>query len=255
MKPKRSWVLPVFVLTLFAAALGSVLAGGDDAEKKADSPSKDGIVEVHPPGTTAPVSAPAAPTGAGGVVSVSAGCLADPAAVDDLRHRREELDAREKELKAKEAELKARAGALEEELQKIGAVREDVEKIETARKTENSEKVAKLVDTFETMSPKAASALMATLDESLAVAAMTKISTPKLAKIMNSMDPQKSARLSELLAGVVRAKRGITRTTIQSAKGGDRKNDGQIEQHDSNNIGERSTEAKRDPAQGQQQSQ
>jgi flagellar motility protein MotE (MotC chaperone) len=236
--------LPVLVIAVFVATLGSVLAGGDDAEKKAD---ERGFVEVHPTGTTPPAPAMPAPTGTGGVVS--AGCLADPAAVEDLQRRRDELDARDKDLKTRETELKARERALEEELQKIAAVREDIEKIEGARKKESSDKVAKLVETFETMSPKAASALMTTLDESLAVAAMAKISTAKLARIMNSMEPRKSARLSELLAGVVRTRSAIQGTTNQSAKGGE-KHDGQTEQHDSN-IGERNNLEAKQRAQGQ----
>jgi flagellar motility protein MotE (MotC chaperone) len=254
MRLRRNWALPFFVLILFVSAMGSVFAGGDDAEKKADIPSKDGFIEVHPTGTTPEAQpAPGVPTGRGGITSSA--CLVDPIAADDMNRRRNELDAREKELKSRDAELKARERALEEELQKIAAVREDIEKIEGARKKEGSDKVAKLVETFETMSPKTASALMSTLDESLAVATMSRIATPKLAKILNSMEPRKSARLSELLAGVVRARSAIPASNgaavaTQSAKGGERKNDGQIEQHDT--IGERSKpEAQREPAKRQ----
>ena len=91
-------------------------------------------------------------------------------------------------------------------MKNISSIRDDLGKIDTARKQENEAKVAKLVETFETMSPKAASVLIATLEDSLAVAAMAKMDTPKLAKIMNTMDPARSAKLSELMAGVVRAK-------------------------------------------------
>jgi flagellar motility protein MotE (MotC chaperone) len=233
---RRSWALPVFAVTFMTGALFTVLAGGE--EKPAD-----GFTEVHPTGTTPPPPAAApVPSSHGGVVSSA--CLADQSVVEDLRRRRTELEAREKDLQSREAELAAKERAVEEELQKIAQVRSDVEKIESARKKEGDERVTKLVETFETMSPKGASALLATLDESLAVATMSKIATPRLAKIMNSMEPRKSARLSELLAGVVRARgslsaaNAVAATTSQSVKGGG-KNDGQIEQHDKHKLGER----------------
>jgi hypothetical protein len=88
------------------------------------------------------------------------------------------------------------------------------------------------------MSPKAAAEVLAELDEALAVSAINRMETVKLAKIMNKMEAGKSSRLSEILAGVVRARKGISApaashdadvTTEKSAKGGD-KNDGQNEQ-------------------------
>jgi flagellar motility protein MotE (MotC chaperone) len=186
-------------------------------------------------------------------------CLPDQATVEDLRKQRDRVEAKQKELAARESDLKARELALQEELKKIQSAREDIAKIEGAKKVESEEKVTKLVETFETMSPKAASQLLVTVDETLAVAAMTRISTAKLAKIMNIMEtsePAKSAKLTELLAGVVRAKvamnggsgtsssaknrkiastpsKDVAAATDSSAKGGD-KNDGQSEQRNSN---------------------
>ncbi|NDD93403.1 hypothetical protein EBZ37_15145 [bacterium] len=51
------------------------------------------------------------------------------------------------------------------------------------------------------MTPKAASQLIATTDERLAVEAMSRMATPKLSKIMNIMEPKRSVRLMELLSG------------------------------------------------------
>jgi len=133
-------------------------------------------------------------------------CLVDEAALEDLRKQRETWASRVKELTVRENELKSREAALNEEFRKFEALRGDLSKVEVSRKQENDARVSKLVETFETMSPKAASALIGSLDESLAVAAMSKIATQKLAKIMNVMEPKRSARLTELMAGVVRAR-------------------------------------------------
>jgi len=56
------------------------------------------------------------------------------------------------------------------------------------------------VETVEKMSPKNAAKLLASIDERLAVTAMQRINTPTLAKIMNSMEPQKLSQLTELMA-------------------------------------------------------
>lgn len=163
------------------------------------------------------------------------------AAVDDLNRQRERLEAREKELQAKEAELKAAEAGLKEELKKIEEARAEFGRMEDLKKKENEEKVAKIVETVETMSPKPAAVLVAALDDALAVTAMQRISTPKLAKIMNIMEPGRSSRLTELLAGVVRARgaagnagrnpasHGAEGSQTRSVRGGE-KNDGQNEQ-------------------------
>lgn len=158
------------------------------------------------------------------------GCIANAAAIEDLRLRREEIEAKQKELTTKEAELKAREKALEDQIKSLEQIRDDIAKTDAARKKENEEKVTKLVETFETMSPKAAAQLLSNVEESLAVAAIARISTQRLAKIMNVMEPGRSSRLAEILAGVVRARNTLSRdkaeATASSTKGGE-KNDGQ----------------------------
>lgn len=150
--------------------------------------------------------------------------------VDDLNKRRDQIEAKEKELQTKELELKAREQAMAEELKKIEATRDDIAKIDHIRRKENEDKVTKLVETFQTMSARACSRIMSDLDETLAVATMSKMDTEKLAKVLNVMDPKKSSRLTELLAGVVHArkiasvsKNDADETTSQSAKGGEGK--------------------------------
>jgi flagellar motility protein MotE (MotC chaperone) len=138
--------------------------------------------------------------------------LPEPAQVDDIRKQRELIEAKQKELATREAELAARERALDEEIKKLKDARDELVALDGARKSQNEEKVAKVVETIETMSPKASSAMIATLDEGLAVAAMSRIATPKLAKIMNLMEPAKSSRLTELLAGVTASPKSANRS-------------------------------------------
>lgn len=145
-------------------------------------------------------------------------CLAYEGAAEDIKKRREELDAREKELKAKEIELASKTTALEAEIKKISDIRDEISKIEAVQAKENETKVAKVVETIEAMSPKAAAKMLAGLDETLAVSSMNRLATPKLAKIMNLMEPAVASRLNEILAGVTRAKRSPNDRSDSQAK-------------------------------------
>lgn len=134
------------------------------------------------------------------------GCLTDEASVADAQELKKELSKRDAELKRREAELTAKETALTDELKKLDALREEIKQSQTLGDAKSEEKVGKLVETFESMSPKAAAAIVGSVDERLAVEAMARLSSAKLGKILAAMEPAKSAPLAERLAGVVRAK-------------------------------------------------
>jgi flagellar motility protein MotE (MotC chaperone) len=229
----------LFLVTMFVTLLGGHSVTGQE------SPRPDAAASVVPltSNTASPEEIAATPptVPSNKDQASSGGCLTDPLAIEDLKHRREELETKQKELATKEADLKAREAAISDELKKLQQVRDDIAKIDTAGKILNDEKVSKLVETLETMTPKAASPLLTNIDESLAVAAMARMATPKLAKVLNIMEPGKASRLSELLAGVVRARNliqasnGASAATIQSEKGGDNTNGQNNEQHSNTN--------------------
>jgi flagellar motility protein MotE (MotC chaperone) len=132
--------------------------------------------------------------------STGEACL-PKSALDDLVKRRKELEKRETELASREQELGSREKATQEELKKIQEVRAEIEKVQGVKTKENEEKIARTVELLETMNPKAASQVISTYDERLAVQAMARMSTPKLSKILNLMETKRSVRLMELMAG------------------------------------------------------
>jgi flagellar motility protein MotE (MotC chaperone) len=131
----------------------------------------------------------------------STACLTSEVAFEDMKKNRAEIEAQKKEIAKKEADLKSREKILNEELKRLEELRDIVSKVQQVKKKEDSEKVAKLVETILTMSPKAAAKMIANLDDQLAVESMLQMDTVKLAKIMNLLDPKKSSQLSELMAG------------------------------------------------------
>lgn len=135
-----------------------------------------------------------------GSTEADASCL--PAqAWSDLSKRRAALEKRESELQAREQELSSREKALAEQIQKLESMRQDIAKVDSENQKEFEVKITRTVELLESMNPKAASALVSSTDERLAVEAMARMSTAKLSKIMNIMEPKRSVRLMELLAG------------------------------------------------------
>ncbi len=143
--------------------------------------------------------------------SESSLCLVDPTALADVKKKERDIAQKEKELANKDMELKAAKLTFEEEFKKMRALKDEIESIQSLSQKGNEAKIAKIVETLETMNPKAASKILQFVDESLAVAAINRISTQKLAKILNIMEPEQSSKLTELMAGIVksRAKKGV----------------------------------------------
>ena len=148
----------------------------------------------------------------------SSDCLVDESIIGDLKRIREENAKKEKEFTLRETEIKSREQALAEEIKDIHETRDAINKFRDAKKKENEEKVNKIIETYLVMSPKAVSKILATLDDDLALAALMKMDTDRLAKVMNLMEPARSSRLSELMAGIDKDK--------NLGKKGGRKDDG-----------------------------
>jgi flagellar motility protein MotE (MotC chaperone) len=246
----RTKVTLTLAVSLFVVGTTvAVLSGDDGPQAQAQEQEKESkaVAEASPekgeakaegkPGDKAEGRAPASAESQ--EESSFGGAAAEPgakstlppsSAVDELRRQRDAIDLKQKELASKELELKARERALDEELKKLKDTRDEISKIDDSRKKENEEKVAKFVETLETMSPKASSQLLGSIDESLSVAAIARMSTAKLAKIMNVMDPAKSSKLTELMAGVVRARNPAASAVAPRpesksvAKGGEKQN-------------------------------
>ncbi len=129
-------------------------------------------------------------------------CLSDPIVLEDIQTQKKELEKRKEDLDTKEKEIEKMRAQLETELKKIGEVRTLVQQDKLTQDQQFQTKVTRVVETVEKMSPKAASKLISNLDEKLAVEAMSKITTQKLAKIMNLMDIKDSSKLTEMMTGI-----------------------------------------------------
>lgn len=215
----------LFASILFAvsALMGGWLISGlsNSAE---ESYAEETKTEVKSEEKTETASETATPVKAKNTSQSRKNCIVDESAIADMQNQREELSNKVKEFEKREIDLAAREKAISEELKKIEAVRDEIKQIKATQISKNEEKVAKLVETMESMSPKAAAGIVANLDEGLAVEAMSRLSSLKLSKILAAIDPKKSSHLAEALVGVARTKdstttsRDVAEATLQ--KGG-----------------------------------
>jgi flagellar motility protein MotE (MotC chaperone) len=127
-------------------------------------------------------------------------CLASEEVIQDLDAREKKLKEKELELTEKEKELTAQATAVKEELAKLETSRKEISGAHEKQMAEREEKVNKLMETFESMSPKSAAAVLNGVDDELAVTALSRLTNVKAGKVLANMSPEKSSRLSEIMA-------------------------------------------------------
>ncbi len=127
-------------------------------------------------------------------------CLVDETALQDLVRQKASLKEQQAVLNKKEEDLKQREIAIQEEIKKIEELRKQVKAASELFEAKNEERISKMVETLEKMSPKAAAVILAQTEDALSVPAATRLSAPILAKVLSAMDPQVSSRLAELMA-------------------------------------------------------
>jgi flagellar export protein FliJ len=127
-------------------------------------------------------------------------CVTGPEILEDLKIKELELQERESEVALKLAEIQAKEKVLTDRLEELEKRRAELSGLESRESRENDVRIGKLVDTVEAMSPKASAKLLSEVDPKIAVEAMQRIETDKLARIMNGMDAKIASRLTELMA-------------------------------------------------------
>jgi flagellar motility protein MotE (MotC chaperone) len=131
---------------------------------------------------------------------VAGGCLASEEVIQDIENREKKLQEREASIAEREKEVEAQLKAVKEELAKLEGKQNEIQNSKAKELAANEEKVNKLIETLETMSPKAAAGVLGGVDEELAVTALIRLNSVKAGKILSNLKNEKSSRLSELMA-------------------------------------------------------
>jgi len=184
-------ILPILALLAFAA-VPLALGNADQGPSKDSSAPAAAKVNVKTPDASIVKTAEAK--------HPADECLASETVLRSLEAREQALKAREEKLRERESELNSQQAALQEELGKLKAYEAETQGAHAKELADREEKVSKLIETFETMSPKAAAGVIAGVDEELAVTALSRLSSEKAGKILAKLNPEQSARLSERMA-------------------------------------------------------
>jgi len=183
------------LIALFALATAPILIGSAETEKKVATDIPAGKV-------TADKDAAAKSTSKEITIAKrpSTECIASEELVQDLEAREQKVKERETALAEREQELDSEKKAVNDELTKLEATRAEIQGIHGKALAEREEKVNKLIETFESMSPKSAAAVIGGVDEELAVTALSRLTSSKAGKILANLKPEQSSKLSEMMA-------------------------------------------------------
>jgi len=191
-------ILPILAILAFASA--PIIMGSAETAKKDDS-----VASASP---AAPAAAANAKSGVKDdskteekpARKFSSECIASEEVIADLEAREQKLKQREEALKEHATEVAAQEASVKETLAKIEQKRSELQGTHEKEMAEREEQVNKLIETFEGMSPKSAAAVIGGVDDELAVMALGKLTSVKAGKILANLKPEKSARLSEMMA-------------------------------------------------------
>ena len=118
----------------------------------------------------------------------------------DLSKRREELQKREQSIATREALLNAAEKEMDQKYQELIQLRSEIEGLLEQQSEEEKARLDSLVRIYEGMKAKEAARIFDTLDLSVLVAVMGKMSERKLSPILANMNPERARTVTILLA-------------------------------------------------------
>ena len=194
----NSKLLPVLALLAFISA--PIVMGVAETSKESSDNKAQASEKVADKGAEKPAEKPEAPATKVNAKKLSSECIASEEVIGDLEAREKKLVERESALKEKEKELASQQNAIKEELAKLDGKRSEEQVTRQKELAAREEQVNKLMETFEGMSPKAAAQVLGSVEDELAVMALSRLTSLKAGKILGNLKADKSARLSEMMA-------------------------------------------------------
>ena len=187
-------LLPGSVVSVAEAA--PALEGADAQAVKA-KPSVD-----HASIVTSPAAKPAAPLTPHEPSSPPVPVISDAERqlLQDLRGRRQELDAREQTLAQRESVLNAAEQRLSERVAQLTALQTRLESLEKERQDHDDANWAGLVKVYETMKPRDAAAIFNEMDMPVLLHVVDRMKDAKAALVLAAMQPDRARLVTTQLA-------------------------------------------------------
>jgi flagellar motility protein MotE (MotC chaperone) len=122
------------------------------------------------------------------------------ALLQDLRKRREQLDAREHALEERNSVMEATAERLQEKIDHLSQMQDHLDQLEAARKQRQNASWGGLVKVYETMKPRDAGAIFNVLDMHVLLEVVDRMNERKAAAVLAAMEPERARLTTQMLA-------------------------------------------------------
>ena len=119
---------------------------------------------------------------------------------EDLKERRQEMEAQKRELAVREALLKTAEQELTQKYEELLSLREEIQALLVQQTDEEKQRIASLVKIYEGMKPKDAARIFNTLDLDILLDVVSKMSERKSAPILAAMTAERARTLTIMLA-------------------------------------------------------
>ncbi|MBT6829583.1 MAG: hypothetical protein HOA58_08690 [Rhodospirillaceae bacterium] len=120
--------------------------------------------------------------------------------LQSLNARRKEIEKREREFELREKTLAAAEGSLVEKIDELRSLKSKVESLLTQHDEEQEARMRSLVKIYESMKPKDAARILASLDSEILLDVIERMREAKTAPILALLSPDKAQRITVKLA-------------------------------------------------------
>ena len=163
-------------------------------EAKAETPAKEKPGES---GAEALAKEPEKPSDPNDISTMSG---SEVALLQKLVSRREELESQSRKLETRETLLTAAEKRVEERITKLKEIESSVAALIERFDKQEEERLAKLVQVYESMKPKSAAAIFDQLDMPVLLSVAKRMDEAKMAEVLSKMSPDAAKRLTMEMA-------------------------------------------------------
>lgn len=192
-----------------ARAEGGGAVTKDKGSAQAHPTDEHAVQAARPPDPAAP--APSEPAFSPAEIEV----------LQQLKQRREDLDAREREIVRREDLMKAAEIKIDQRIEQLKALQGNIEQNLQTHDEEHEAKLRSLVKIYENMKPKDAAKIFEELDLETLLSVVERMNERKLSPILAEMRPAKAkdvtvelARMKEPLGGDTEPARGVSQPQL-----------------------------------------
>jgi len=200
----RSLPLAISAMAALGALKVTILVGGAGWSPAPEAHAHASTQGVPPaPATRQPNPGPAEPAAANCPPDQSAGppvSAAERQTLQELRARRDQLDAREQQVVVKESVLAAAGKRIDERVKELSDLQTRLQALEDARKKREEADWQGLVRTYEAMRPRDAAAIMNGMDTPVLLEVLDRMNDRKAALVLAAMLPDRARAATTGLA-------------------------------------------------------